>query len=172
MSHHQEKTWKYFENNPLTHSAAHYLMTINDLRKEHGYARITDIAKHLNITAGSCSLKMKSLKKKGLVEEDKNRFLLLSEEGKKWVDLVEKNDHLFETFFRTILGVSPKQSEIDACKIEHLISPETSQKLCDFLKYCQNNDDFIEKFHQEPENECCTRCTGECTRSVNVRFDS
>lgn len=171
MSYHQEKTWKYFENNPLTHSAAHYLMTIKDLRKEHGYARITDIAKHLNITAGSCSLKMKSLKKKGLVEEDKNRFLLLSKEGSRWVDLVEKNDHLFETFFRTILGVSIKQSEIDACKIEHLISQETSQKLCDFLKFCQLRTSFIENFHQEPESNCCKQCSGECKSTINVNFN-
>ena len=31
----------------LTHSMAHYLLTIHKLREEKGYARVTDIAKEL-----------------------------------------------------------------------------------------------------------------------------
>ena len=34
------EVWKSFEDNTLTHSAAHYLMTIKDLLEDHGYARV------------------------------------------------------------------------------------------------------------------------------------
>ena len=114
------EVWKSFEDNLLTHSAAHYLMTIRDLLESQGYARVTDIAKRLNITRGSCSISLKPLKKRGLVVEDPNKFLSLSEEGKRLALIVEKNDELLESFFTEVLGVDADQAEIDACKIEHL----------------------------------------------------
>ena len=100
--------WKEYEANPLTHSAAHYLTAIHHLLSEHGYARVTDIAKKLNITRGSCSISLKSLKKRGLVKEDENKFLLLSEEGERLAQQVEKNDQVIGDFLRDVLGVKPE----------------------------------------------------------------
>ena len=77
------EVWKSYEDNTLTHSAAHYLMTIHDLLATQGYARVTDIAKRLNITRGSCSISLKPLKRRGLVVEDPNKFLMLSPEGRR-----------------------------------------------------------------------------------------
>lgn len=126
--------WKEYEENPLTHSAAHYLMTTHELLQSHGYARVTDIAKRMNITRGSCSIGLRPLKRRGLVVEDENKFLSLSEEGLRMAALVERNDALLETFLRDILGVDADQAEIDACKMEHLISIETSIRLANFVK--------------------------------------
>ena len=83
------EVWKSFEDNTLTHSAAHYLMTIKGLLEDHGYARVTDIAKRLNITRGSCSISLKPLKKRELVVEDENRFLQLSEEGRRLAEMID-----------------------------------------------------------------------------------
>ncbi|MBI4211837.1 MAG: metal-dependent transcriptional regulator [Deltaproteobacteria bacterium] len=142
----QQNTWKSFDENQLTHSAAHYLMTIQELIKEQGYARVTDIAKAMNITRGSCSISLKPLKKRGLVTEDHNKFLRLSDEGKRLAQLIEKNDELLETLFRDFLGVSPDQAEIDACKLEHLISIETSIKLSHFISFIQQNRPALDAF--------------------------
>ena len=65
----------------LTHSMAHYLLTIHKLREEKGYARVTDIAKELGLTKGSVSTALNNLKKRELVEEDESKFLSLSETG-------------------------------------------------------------------------------------------
>ena len=129
------EVWKTFEDNAISHSAAHYLMTIKDLLDDNGYARVTDIAKRLNITRGSCSISLKPLKKRGLVVEDENRFLLLSDEGRRLAEMVEMNDELLETLFSEILGVSTDQAEIDACKIEHLLSIESSLALANFVRH-------------------------------------
>ena len=32
------------------------------------------------------------------------------------------------------IGVSPAQADIDACEIEHVVSDESFQKLCEFLE--------------------------------------
>ena len=131
--------WKQFEENNLTHSAAHHILAIQELRDQRGYARVTDVARHLNITTGSASTNLKSLKSKGLIIEDENRFLQLSPEGQALAKAVVQRKHLFFTFLTEILGVSADQAEIDACKTEHLISAETARKLEKFLHNKDNS---------------------------------
>ena len=60
--------WKEFEQNPITHSAAHHLMAIGDLTQRLGYARVSDVAKQLKITRGSVSISLRGLKKDGLFD--------------------------------------------------------------------------------------------------------
>ena len=81
-----QQVWKNFEENELTHSAAHHLMAVHELRQEHGYARVSDIAKHLRITKGSVSTAMKHLRERGYVQEDHNKFLELTARGLRVVD--------------------------------------------------------------------------------------
>ena len=78
-----EEVWRAYEENELSHSAAHHLMAIHELRAAHGYARVSDVAKHLSITKGSVSTAMKHLKERGYVQEDLNRFLELTDQGLK-----------------------------------------------------------------------------------------
>ncbi|MCS6771158.1 MAG: metal-dependent transcriptional regulator [Kiritimatiellae bacterium] len=163
--------WKSYEENTLTHSAAHYLMTIRELLETQGYARVTDIAKRLNITRGSCSISLKPLKRRGLVVEDANKFLQLSPEGRRLAEIVERNDELLEIFFRDVLGVNPDQAEIDACKIEHLLSIETSVKLCNFIECIRSGSPaaraFLDQLRQQ-ERACkhevrtCPHCQETC----------
>ena len=141
-----QEVWKSFEDNLLTHSAAHYLMTIRDLLESQGSARLTDIAKRLNITRGSCSISLKPLKKRGLVVEDANKFLNLSEEGRRLAEVVERNDELLEIFFREVLGMDREQAEVDACKIEHLLSLEASVRLCQFIETIRSGQKAAKDF--------------------------
>lgn len=125
--------WKQFEENNITHSAAHHLLAVMELRDKRGYARVTDVAKHLNITSGSASTNLKSLKAKGLLNEDDNRFLTLSPEGEALAKAVIARKKIFNQFLVDVLKVNAEQAEIDSCKTEHLISPETTRKLEKFL---------------------------------------
>jgi len=158
------EVWKEFEDNMITHSAAHYLMTIHHLLHENGYARVTDIAKRLNITRGSCSISLKPLKKRGLVVEDENRFLKLSDEGQRLAVLIERNDELLEILFKEVLGVADEQAEIDACKIEHLLSIETSMALGNFIEAWRNNSKAAKKLSDElaEMSKGCDQDAGHC----------
>lgn len=129
-----DSTWKKFEENEITHSAAHHLMAVHELKEQQGYARVVDVARKLNITSGSASTNLKSLKTKGLILEDDNRFLDLSEEGLALAELVLRRKKVLVEFLENVLKVSADQAEIDACKTEHLISLETTRKLEKFVK--------------------------------------
>ena len=66
----------------LSHSMVHYLLTIHKLKEGRGFARVTDIAKELQLTKGSVSTAINNLKKKGLVQEEEDcKFLILTNAG-------------------------------------------------------------------------------------------
>lgn len=119
----------------ISHSMVHYLLSIHKLKETKGYARITDIAKSLGLTKGSVSTAINNLKKRELVqEEEDSKFLLLTDLGHDQVHKILSARTLLFYFLRDFVGVSEKTAEEDSCKMEHLISSETSEKFFDFMK--------------------------------------
>ena len=131
--------WKEFELNPITHSAAHHLMAIGDLTQRLGYARVSDVAKQLKITRGSASISLRALKKDGLVVQDENRHLRLSDGGQSLVDAIKTKRKLMIRLLSEVLGVDPVQAEIDACKMEHLLSDRSARQMVTLLKFIDSD---------------------------------
>jgi len=133
--------WREFDNNEITHSAAHYLMAIDSLRGRLGYARVTDVAEMLEVSRGAASMSVTQLKKRGWVTEDPNRFLLLTEEGADKARLVEDNFRILSDFFEKVLGVSKELAMADACKMEHLMSLETGRRMVWLMRYILSDEE-------------------------------
>lgn len=126
--------WKEFDTVAVTHSVSHYLAAIAHLTERYGYARAVDVARYLEITRGSVSLALKTLKGRELVLEDENRFLVLSQEAQQIVEQIRARRRIVRGFLQDVLGVDPEQAEIDACKVEHLLSDEVCRRLERFLE--------------------------------------
>ncbi|MBI4584817.1 MAG: metal-dependent transcriptional regulator [Planctomycetes bacterium] len=162
--------WKSFAANEVTHSMAHYLTTLLDLHERRGYARVTDIAKELDVTKPSVTVQLKQLKEKGMVSEDENRHFRLTSEGQAIAREVIHNRQVLIRFFQNVLEVDPVTAETDACKIEHLLSRGTSHKLLAFVLLLQSEDltakEFVAKFKEYkvscPTLEFCNICSVEC----------
>jgi DtxR family Mn-dependent transcriptional regulator len=169
------ETWKEFEQNPITHSAAHHLVAIAELLDTHGYARVSDVAKLLEITRGSASITLKSLKQRNLVTEDENRFLGLSETGLRIANTIQAKRFVMKKLFIDFFKVDPEQAEIDSCKIEHLISGQTAESVTKFLRFLDSDNPSVGKFvnglagFDEPcglDPEVCPCCTHECLAEI------
>lgn len=125
--------WKGYADGPVTHSGAHYLMAIHQLRKQSGYARGADIARYLDVSPPSVTVALERLKGRGYVTEDENRFYSLTGSGEETVASILTHRRALQKFFVEVLGVDPDTAEADACKIEHLISSETGRRLIQCL---------------------------------------
>ncbi len=134
MKHTHSSFWKKFDENKLTHSIAHYLFAIHALTEENGYARGVDIAKTLDITAGSCSIWLKWLLKKKFITEDKNKFIRLTKDAEWLIEEIKENRKTFKNFFIDELWIEEEAATINACKIEHLIDSEVTKKLKKYMK--------------------------------------
>jgi DtxR family transcriptional regulator, Mn-dependent transcriptional regulator len=131
--------WKAFEESEITHSAAHYLMTIMNLRKQNGYARVTDVAEHLKVSRGAASRAMSMLKDRGWICEDAHRMLELTVDGVNLARNVERNYLVLECFLEDILGLDGDTAREDSCKLEHLLSPKTSTALLRLIRVLTEN---------------------------------
>jgi Mn-dependent DtxR family transcriptional regulator len=165
------ETWKEFDANELTHSAAHHLLAIHEMGRQYGgWARVSDIAKQLHITRGSVSIALRALKARGLVTADEHRMVRLSPHGQEIVDAVLAKREALKMFLCEALGLSPEQAEVDSCKIEHLISPQMAERLVQFMKFLVSDDaaarDMLQRFRRF-EADCpapgrCELCEGRC----------
>jgi len=141
--------WKSFDSQPLTHSMAHYLLAISELRHERGYARITDVAKRLGITKGAASIALKAMREKKFIKEDENRMLFLTQRGIRAAKNISGSRAALLKFIHEVLGIEENIALEDACKIEHLISRTTTDMLVRFTRFIVNNPlgyELISKF--------------------------
>lgn len=165
------ETWKEFEANELTHSAAHHLLAIYEVGQKYGgWARVSDIARALNITRGSVSINLRTLKKRGWVDTDAHRLVKLTATGLRAAKSVLAKRVILKTFLSDVLGVPTTQAEIDSCKIEHLISQVTGERLALFLRFLTSDTratrDLVaqfRRFHGDcPKSRTCDVCKGQC----------
>lgn len=166
--------WKSFAAQEVSHSMAHYLTTILELRVKRGYARVSDVARDLEVTKGSVSVQIKHLKEKGFVTEDDNRFLSLTPLGESVAKEVIYSRSVLIQFIEEVLGISASQAETDACKMEHLLSRETSEKLLNLVRLLQSDDSDAKKLLRRfktfrfccPSLEACNLCEEQCLLEV------
>ena len=142
-------TWKEFDANELTHSASHHLHAIHEVgRRYGGWARVSDIARELNITRGSVSINLRALKKRGLVMQDEHHMVKLSPVGEQIVGAVAAKRVALKALLHEVLRIDEAQAEIDSCKIEHLVSDATREHLAAFLKFWRSSS-MGKKFQPE-----------------------
>lgn len=105
-------------------SAEDYLETILILCHRIVNVRSVDIANELNYTKPSVSIAMKNLRENGYILVSSEGFITLTKKGKQIADKIYER-HTILSAWLTNLGVDPKIAANDACKIEHVISPES-----------------------------------------------
>ena len=105
-----------------------YLEAILVLKNMSHIVRSIDIANFLNYSRPSVSIAMKQLKEEGLINIDGNHHITLTDAGFEIADKIYDR-HVTITKFLSSIGVNPEIAEKDACKIEHIISQETFDRI-------------------------------------------
>ena len=112
----------------LTSSMEDYLEAVLMMQQRHGYVRCVDVAEHLGVKKPSVSRAVKELSKSGHIMKTANGTLSLTEQGLQLAEQIYEK-HRFFTKQLIDAGVDPKTAESDACRIEHVISKETFERL-------------------------------------------
>lgn len=108
----------------IQESAENYLETILVLTKRKGTVRSIDIANELEFTKPSVSVAMKNLRENGYVQVDGDGMITLTDKGRAIAETIYER-HTFLSDWLTALGIDPAIAAEDACRIEHVISPES-----------------------------------------------
>ena len=122
-------------------SGEDYLETIYLLSKKNGVVHSIDVARDLGFSRPSVSRAVGILK-----NEDSE--LILTEKGlKKAIEVFDKHKAL-TSFLMLTAGVNEDIAETDACRIEHIISPETYEGIKKFMRsdVVRKNAEKLPKF--------------------------
>jgi len=97
--------------------------------------RIKDIAERLGTKLPTVTRTVKKLTELGYLSHKSHGGVSLTSSGTL---IAEELSHLHNDitlFFSEILGIPKKQAAADACQTEHTLSPQTAQKIHEFLIY-------------------------------------
>ena len=110
-----------------------YLEAVLVLQKEKGMVRSVDVARHMGVSKPSVCHAVATLKEGGFLTMDGDFFLRLTDVGREVAEQTYEK-HCFFTRLLVEAGVEPKAAERDACRMEHVISPASFQKLTELYQ--------------------------------------
>ncbi|MDF2987886.1 MAG: Mn-dependent transcriptional regulator [Eubacterium sp.] len=113
----------------LQESGENYLETILVLKNKNGNVRSIDIANELGYTKPSISRAMTILKNADYITiDDTTGYITLTDTGYNIAKAMYERHQILSTYLIS-LGVSPEIASRDACRIEHVISEETFERI-------------------------------------------
>ena len=153
-----------------TASMEDYLEAIAKLRQEEPKVRVTQISKRLGVKKPSVTAALYKLSEEGLVQHPRYGTVELTREGQRIAEDVMRRHEVLFRFLSEILGIDQEIAQEDACKLEHLLSPSSLERLAKFVEFvltCPKGDPvWFEGFnyyieHGERDREIVARCLGE-----------
>ncbi|MDE6372245.1 MAG: metal-dependent transcriptional regulator [Clostridia bacterium] len=117
----------------LHKSGEDYLEAILFIEEQKGRVKSVDIANFLGVSKPSVNKALTILQEMGYVSKPSYGEVTITQEGRKKAKTVAVKHVALTRLLTEVLGVSADTAEKDACKIEHDISEETTQKLIEFL---------------------------------------
>ena len=118
-------------------SGEDYLEAILVLKNKLGMVRSVDVARHMEVTKPSVCHAVAILRDGGFLTMDEDHFLHLTDVGREVAEKIYER-HCFFTEQLIAAGVDPKTAEADACRIEHIISDESFDRLKEVAEQEQN----------------------------------
>lgn len=109
----------------LTASLEDYLEIVYILQQDGSDVGITDISRELKISKPSVTKAIGILRSEELVIQEKYGKITLTEKGISTAKEIYKKHKILSKFINKVLGVNERTAEIDACKLEHVLSAET-----------------------------------------------
>ena len=122
-----------------TPSMEDYLEAIAMLGGEDRIVRVSQISRRLKVKMPSVTSALRKLSDQGLVEHERYGYIKLTAEGNRIAEEVIRRHDALSHFLIDALGIDQQTAEEDACRIEHVISTlsmERIVKFVEFLKEC------------------------------------
>ena len=109
-------------------SGENYLEAILMIRNRTGGCRAIDVARELGFSKPSVSIMMRELREKGFIQIDESNDITLTKEGSAVAESIYERHEVIAHLLMAI-GVPEETAYLDACKIEHDLSPITFEKI-------------------------------------------
>jgi DtxR family Mn-dependent transcriptional regulator len=153
-----------------TASMEDYLEAIAILAEEGYPVKVTEIGKALGVKKPSVTSALTKLSEAGLLKHEKYGDVVLTAEGERIAQDVYWRHRTLRQFLVEILNVDPAVAEGDACRMEHVLSSTSLERLAKFIEFVLNcprgEPEWLKGFNYyfergERDEELLARCQRE-----------
>ncbi len=129
-------------------------------------ARVSEISRRLRVKMPSVTSAVKKLSEQGLVVHERYGYVELTAEGDRVAEDVIRRHKALSRFFAEALDINQEVAEEDACKMEHVISPLSLERVIKFIEFIEacplGETNFPNRYkyyleHGELPEECLER---------------
>jgi Mn-dependent DtxR family transcriptional regulator len=117
----------------IQEAAEMYLETIYGLSLNLDHVRSIDVAKKMGYSKPTVSVMMKDFRENGYIEMDEKGYITLTKKGLSVAKAMYQRHHTIAEILME-MGVDKKTAYEDSCKIEHDLSDQTFQCICDYFQ--------------------------------------
>jgi Mn-dependent DtxR family transcriptional regulator len=118
----------------ISESGENYLEAIFLLGNEKKVIRVNEISRKMQVSMPSVHTALHLLAGQGLITHEHYGYVELTSKGRAAAQRIYASHTKLVAFFSGVLGVPPDIAERDACRIEHVISPQTLKRMTAFAK--------------------------------------
>jgi DtxR family Mn-dependent transcriptional regulator len=114
-----------------------YLEAIAKLGEGKKVVKVKQLSQMLGVKMPSVTSALKKLSEQELVVHERYGHVKLTPEGNELARDVICRHEALTRFFAQALGIDRETAEADACKIEHVISPLSMERLTKFVEFVE-----------------------------------
>ena len=137
--------------NTLSSGLEDYIETIYLSTKNGEMLKGADLARKLGVSRASVSEALSKLVSKKLIKYNSYEAITLTKEGDAEAQKVYEKHNVLREFFEKVLNVPSSEASDNACKIEHIISPNVISKMQSFTKSFSKYKKILEVYMEESE---------------------
>lgn len=126
---------KMAEKGKLSASMEDYLEAIYHIAREKGASRAKDIATRLGVNSASVTGALRLLAEKGHINYAPYDVITLTQKGENLAKDIVRRHEILKDFFTRVLDVDEEEAEVNACKMEHAVSPTLIDRLVRFVEF-------------------------------------
>lgn len=112
------------------------------------YLKGAELARKLFISRASVSEALSKLVTLGLIEYESYGVIKLTKKGVEEAQKVYQKHKNIKEFLQSVLGIEEKEAGEVACRLEHVVSQNTINKMIKFTKFCETHQELIEEFKE------------------------
>ena len=125
-----------------------YIETIAYLLTQASVCSVSDIAAHANVSRPAASRAVRDLAAKSLVQHKSYGYVELTEQGRALAHRLSARHAMLYDFFERVLGLSTKDADREACRLEHHLDDDLVGRLGEVTAFIEGDETLSAQWRQ------------------------
>lgn len=154
---------------PISETHEMYLKTLYRVQTDHRVARVRDLADGLGVSPATVSSVLKKLARLRLIDHERYGVVALTPTGIRVAECIVQRFETLRDVLVEVFGVEEDVASVDACMMEHAVSPMTVKRMRSLLDSVRRGVATVPKRRRRSRrDDPCSECEvlGVCQAGI------